>query len=548
MKQAFVAVVLLVAAAAAFGADTLAVADLQVSSTNPKYEFMGKGLAELISFELAKSRDLVLVEREKRTEMMQEMEVSVSDLADADKQLQVGKLLAARYIVFGELIDMDAVVLVSLRMIDVQTGEVVWRDKLDESLRRYGYIAGYFAKSILRHLEAGVAQSTEKAVVEKKEMDVEAAVALSAAIDSFDRKDNTRAKKSLERARKLDPKNQVVDAYLQKLSPTAAKYKVQLEIFGPSGNPAVLGVIRQDRIYALQSMPTDMSREEAKYVGSDAKGDYEMGEQNISVRVGMEIPLGERLGLAAEFGFGSFDNKITAPFQFLYFDLAVPTEYFHDRETNLGGTVSLGFRALDWLVLGAGLHVYQNTVFKALNDQELVWDRAASFAADLGLLVRSPSNSLVFDLHGVYTAQRQYFLDTEAEEVYSDRLPLVFEATLTSAFLERRLFLVTKALSDVYYDRRQGVVLRAIPVVEYWPWRFLSLRGGYQFTYLDIDDRSDLGHGFVVGATTRIGKYDVDLNFTSRYQPGRVLPGYGKQENFVLIGLSKSDTITSLRR
>jgi hypothetical protein len=100
----------------------------------------------------------------------------------------------------------------------------------------------------------------------------------------------------------------------------------------------------------------------------------------------------------------------------------------------------------------------------------------------------------------------------------------------------------------VYHDRRQGFVARVIPAAEFWPFRFLSLRGGYQFTYLDIDGRDASGHGFMAGATARLGKYDIDANFTSRYQPGRVLPGYGKQENFLLVGLSKSGTFPRLSR
>ncbi len=89
---------------------------------------------------------------------------------------------------------------------------------------------------------------------------------------------------------------------------------------------------------------------------------------------------------------------------------------------------------------------------------------------------------------------------------------------------------------------------RAIQVVEFWGWPFLSLRGGYQFTYLDIDNKSDMGHGFIAGATLRLGRYDLDFNFTSRYQPGRVLPGYGKRENFILIGLSRSNNFAGLSR
>lgn len=305
MKRSIIICLLVLPGILLFGVtNTLSISDLQVSSTNPKYEFIGKGITELISFELSKSKGITLVEREKRTQMLEEMEFSLSDLTDTGKQLEVGRLLAARFIIFGELIDMDRIMLISLRMIDVESGEVVWREKLDEPLSNYSYISGFFAKSILEFMNADVAQSTVAAALEKVAKDEEAAIALSNAIDSYDKKDVAEAKKSLAKARKLDPENKVVDLYLQKLSPTSAKYKVQLENFGPSANPAVLGVIRQDRIYFLLSMPTDMSKEEMKPVGDD----FNMGEQHMAARLGMEIPVGERLGIALEFANGSFDK------------------------------------------------------------------------------------------------------------------------------------------------------------------------------------------------------------------------------------------------
>jgi hypothetical protein len=36
--------------------------------------------------------------------MLEEMEFSLSDMADPEKQIQVGRLLSARYLVVGELI------------------------------------------------------------------------------------------------------------------------------------------------------------------------------------------------------------------------------------------------------------------------------------------------------------------------------------------------------------------------------------------------------------------------------------------------------------
>jgi len=103
----------------------IALSDFAVHSNNPKYEFMGKGIAEMIAVELAKSTGLDLIEREKRAEILEEIEFALSHLADTTKQVEVGKMLAAKYLVFGEIIEMDKEVLISLRMVDVETAKVV---------------------------------------------------------------------------------------------------------------------------------------------------------------------------------------------------------------------------------------------------------------------------------------------------------------------------------------------------------------------------------------------------------------------------------------
>lgn len=525
------------------GLDTISITDLNVSSSNPKYEFIGKGLGELISFEISKSNDVILVERDKRSELIEEMKLSFTGLSDESTQLEIGKLLSVKYLVMGDIIDMDSMLLISVKLIDVESGEVLLKDNVSESLGNYSYISGYFAKSILGFLGADVDTTTVAAAEVKEEKDEEAAIAISNAIDSYDKKDTAAAKKNLAIAKELDPENEVVAIYLQKLSPTSSRYKVQMEIYGPSQNPAVLGIIRQDRIYFSSSAPTDMSEDEMQSVGDD----FNMGEQYMASRIGIELPIGERMGVAVEFASGNLDNKIEAPFTFDIFD-DVNTYYFHDLERGLGGSASMGYLVNDMFSVGAGVHLYLNQIIGYDGGNSYVYKQNLETAGDLGFLLRARDNSLVFDLHTIVTTQEQYFLDTIAREAKKDSMPLVTEATLTSAFLNRRLFVVLKGLGDIYYSERKGIVARAIPVVEFWPFSFISLRGGYQLTYLNMDDMSDTGHGYVAGTTIRLGKFDLDINFTSRYQPSRVLPGYGKQENFLLIGFSRSGNFKSLSR
>jgi hypothetical protein len=471
---------------------------------------------------------------------MNELAFSVTDLADESKQLRVGKMLAARYIVYGDVIDMDATLVISLRMADVETGVVVWKDVVTEALGKYSYISAFFAQGIAGALKLAVPETTRTKTAEKKTGDAEAAVAMSNAMDAYDKKDTAGARQELDRARQLDPESELVAAYRRKLSTTSPKYKAQLEPYGPSGNPARLGLIKQDKMYSFISAPMNMSPNEMQPVGDS----FLVGEQNLCMRLGIELPLAAAFGLAVEGAFSSFDNKITAPFAF---DVSPVTPsgdtYFHDREVSWGGVIGLGYAPADSLSLGVAGHGYLTILY---GTGDLPISDRFNFAVDFGAMFSAWDQALVFDSHAVYTTQYEYYFNPRTSKIGQDHLPVIVETTITGALLERSLFCSLKNITDIYWEQRNGAVVRFIPAIEWWPVGFMSVRGGYQHTFLSILDFTKQGHGFFFGATIRLWTFDIDVNFTSRYQPARVLPGFGKDERFLMIGISKNDTF--LRR
>jgi TolB-like protein len=94
----------------------------------------------------------------------------LSDIASQDNQIKIGKLLAADYLVLGEIIDMANTLLITVRLVDTASGEIIWQDKLTEKLKTYDYIGSYFARLILEQFGAQAEESTlEKIAVKKKE-------------------------------------------------------------------------------------------------------------------------------------------------------------------------------------------------------------------------------------------------------------------------------------------------------------------------------------------------------------------------------------------
>lgn len=74
--------------------------------------------------ELSRIDKLTLVERQRLDAVLKEQELALSDLVDTAKAIAVGKVLAARYILTGSVIEMPSSVVIFGRIVNVETSEV----------------------------------------------------------------------------------------------------------------------------------------------------------------------------------------------------------------------------------------------------------------------------------------------------------------------------------------------------------------------------------------------------------------------------------------
>jgi TolB-like protein len=81
-------------------------------------------LNEMAVVEIGRIDTLTLVEREKLDTLLAEQELALADLIDTEQAIEVGRFLAANYIVTGSVIEMPASVVIFGRIINVETGEV----------------------------------------------------------------------------------------------------------------------------------------------------------------------------------------------------------------------------------------------------------------------------------------------------------------------------------------------------------------------------------------------------------------------------------------
>ena len=532
----FLVCLLLFTVAGSLSADQrIALADFLVHSENPKYTYLGKGISEMIAVELAKSPDVTLVDRAKRVELMEEMEFALSSLAeDANKQVKIGKMLAADYLVFGEIVDMAPQLLISVRVTGIESGEVVFRDTLTEKAGSYEYISGYFATAILGHFEVKVAGSTEKKTVEKVEKDEEAVVAFSRAIDAYDRKDRQEAKQELKTARRIDPEYEAAGVYLSKLGTVSPKFRVETDYYAPTINPAYLGFLKDDMFYGWWggSIPPPSAQEN----GFQQVDDFLFKEYPGTQRAGYSIPLGKRLGLGIEYIADGLNNWIDSPDPYeiegsLYDQSKV-------AQWDNGASLSVGYRLGDGLCAGARVQAAYSRTESGEGGTINVAEKGFSYGGAIGLASTLSDGKYILDAQLAYYSQANWYLDEEEQKLKSGTLPLILDGTFVASFLDDRVVGALKGIADIYTDSRGGHALRVIPMAEYWVLPFLSVRGGYEYVHLQQAGSFTIGHGFVAGFSLQIWKLTGNFNYTLRKKPSRQVPGYLISESRFLGGFT----------
>ena len=541
---AFVALFLALAGVAGLGAAepvTVALSDFAVNSANPGYAYLGKGFAEIVAFELKKSKDLRLVDRERRNELLSEMEFALTGLTDPSAQLEIGKLLSVRYLVGGSITDMGGPLLVSLSMVDVESGEVVWRDQVTELGGKYAYIGAYFGKSLLKHFQVQVAKSTEASLAKAKEADAASVVALSAGIAALDKGDKAKAKKELALAKKIDPANAVAGFFLSRLASASAKFKVVPERYVSYYNPAYLGGMEKDRAFGNLTTTFIVDGEyDSNNDGLDVLepgGEYGARELQVALNLGYASPISDKVGFGIDVS-SSFITDMIVDWR-VGQNLAV---LGNDLPLVVNALATLGAELGPNFSLGAGL----SAGFKNRNYYLLSWlddayrnDPSVTLGGLLGFVLKTDSGGLAWDVEAAYDVERMYWYDPLLDVFNGYNAPLYVEQTITLALNDKRTFVAVKQVNDIYLDR-DLYYGRAMPCLEQWFGDGFSLRVGAEGTLFALDGDTSFGWGGTAGLTARFADLDVDANFTFRMRPSRLLADTVMPEGVLFVTVSKS--------
>ncbi|OGF44829.1 MAG: hypothetical protein A2231_12615 [Candidatus Firestonebacteria bacterium RIFOXYA2_FULL_40_8] len=507
----------------------ISVIDFAVSSKNPDYEFLGKGFAEFVSVELSSSRDVLLVERQKLQQIINEQKLSLTGLIDENHRVEVGKLISADYFIFGSIFDIAGKMSLVYRVIETSTGKVILEEKLTEDISKYDYISAVVAKKVLSGLKAYTPDELTAKAENPVNKSGEVAVKFSKAVNAYDKGDFISAKAQLKEAKKLDPANKAIEVYSAKLNVNNCKFKTLSERHFPVKNPAFLGFAKNDSYYLSFS---GMSEDPNVY---SADGIMGIQEYDGRTKTGFTLPIGTNFGAGVEYNAQGIYKDV------LFHNTGTSSVPVWVRQAEFDAELSefilsLGFKLNNNLSIGIAGSSYNQNLQLAVNGQPRAFSRSDvnCYCAQLGLVYKDNGENLVLDAFVGYSTERLYSYSAAGDSFSPYRIPVVEENTMTLANKDKTLYFVLKQSNQIYTDV-QRYTGKLLPAVEYWPVDFLALRGGVELAYYQQNSTSSFQTGYLTGATVTIPgiNLDIDINFSFWKRPSRTLENLYLNETII---------------
>jgi len=191
---------------------TLAILPFENNSiTEPeKYAPLSKGLAAMLITDLKKTgTSLKLIERGKIQAIIKEIALGQTGSVDKSTAMKAGKILGAQSIAFGSFMVLGQNVRIDIRIVKVETSELIMSEGIDGSADNFITLERELAQKIADSLKVALKPSTGKS-----KSDINAAIYFSQGLDALDRGDTAEAKRLFDKCIKLDSayKDQVAEA------------------------------------------------------------------------------------------------------------------------------------------------------------------------------------------------------------------------------------------------------------------------------------------------------------------------------------------------
>jgi TolB-like protein len=186
--------------------NTVAVMPFSFSGANAQLQPLGRGLAQLLVTDLAKSRQVRVLERERMQAIVDEMKLSDSAQSDPATALRSGRLLRAADVVQGRILDLPGNQLrVDAAVVDVASSGVRAAAGAQNDLDRLFDLEKTLVYRVFNNLGIQLSPAEQEAINQNPTQNVQAFLVYSRGLEAQDRGDFTAAQADFNQAAVIDP-------------------------------------------------------------------------------------------------------------------------------------------------------------------------------------------------------------------------------------------------------------------------------------------------------------------------------------------------------
>lgn len=228
MKKGFLFLIAIVFALHAH-AKTIAISYFDNSSGDAKYNALSKGIADMLITDLSKVKGVTIVEREKLEKLIQEIKLGQSKYFDQSTAQKLGKGLGAQNILTGSFYVLDNVIRLDARLIDVQTGGVIFAEQVSGNKNNFFALHQQLANLLAKNINVPYSPDLSGLYKTGEEVTLKEVVNYSNALELQDVGMSSDAKQILEKTIKENPKFRFAKNKLEDIKEWLKKVELQRE-------------------------------------------------------------------------------------------------------------------------------------------------------------------------------------------------------------------------------------------------------------------------------------------------------------------------------
>lgn len=189
--------------------NTVAVMPFNYGGTNAQIQPLTRGLAQLVVTDLAKSRQVAVLERERMQAMLDEMHLGEEGRVEQQTAVRSGRLLRAERVVQGTITERGDQLRVDAAVVEVSTAGVAATGNAEDQLNRLFDLEKALVFTIFNNLGIQLTDAERAAINQRPTQNIQAFLAYSRGLEAEDRGDFQAAREAFTQAATIDPSFQV---------------------------------------------------------------------------------------------------------------------------------------------------------------------------------------------------------------------------------------------------------------------------------------------------------------------------------------------------